>query len=136
MQTSRLRTGEHDVEVSVSRPDSDEALALIRALDGDLVGRYPGQSAHGLRDEDVADPRLTFLVARAEGQPVGCGAIRPLAPGVAEVKRMFVRSEWRRHGVARRILASLEAAALGQGYHTLRLETGVKQPEAIGLYRS
>jgi predicted O-methyltransferase YrrM/GNAT superfamily N-acetyltransferase len=145
MDSNRPRVGDDSratgltlpsIDVSPSRPGSDEAQALMRALDEDLIGRYPGQPVHGLRDGDADDPRLTFLVACAEGQPVGCGAIRPLVPGVAEVKRMFVRPEWRGRGVARRILAGLEATALGQGYHTLRLETGLKQPEAIGLYRS
>src|SRR5262245_35739536 len=124
------------IEIAARRPHSDDALALIRALDDDLVRRYPEQPVHGLRDEDADDPRLTFLVAYAGGQPIGCGAIRPLSAGVAEVKRMFVRADWRGRGVAQRILAALEAAALEQGYHTLRLETGRGQPEAMGLYSS
>jgi predicted O-methyltransferase YrrM/GNAT superfamily N-acetyltransferase len=144
MQTNRARMGDDggaapsapSIEISPSRPDSDDARTLIRALDDDLVRRYPGQPVHGLRDRDADDPRLTFLVAYATGEPVGCGAIRPLEPGVAEVKRMFVRADWRGRGVGRRVLAALEAAALAQGYHTIRLETGVGQPEAIGLYRS
>jgi putative acetyltransferase len=91
---------------------------------------------HGLRREDVADPQLTFLVARIDGHAAGCGALRPLEPGVGEVKRMFVRPAFRGRGVARQVLAALEAAARARGYSMLRLETATRQPEAIGLYRS
>jgi GNAT superfamily N-acetyltransferase len=78
----------------------------------------------------------TFVIAWMDGHPVACGAIVPLEDGVAEVKRMYVAREWRRLGIARRILADLENRALGLGYHTLRLETGIRQPEAIGLYET
>src|SRR5262245_30616851 len=67
-------------------------------------------------------------------RPVGCGAVRLLEPGVGEVKRMFVRPEARRRGVARLVLVKLEETARERGLHTLRLETGTRQPEAIALY--
>jgi putative acetyltransferase len=49
---------------------------------------------------------------------------------------MFVHSTWRKRGVARQLLAALETEARKLGYTALRLETGIGQPEAIGLYRS
>src|SRR5262249_55727197 len=67
---------------------------------------------------------------------VGCGAVRPLEPGVGEVKRMFVLPEARGRGIARQILRSLEAAAGSLGFRVLRLETGQRQPEAIRLYQT
>lgn len=116
--------------------DSEDAIRLIGALDDDLRGRYPGIPLHGLRPADVRDHRLVFLVARADDEAIGCGAVRELEPGIGEVKRMFVHSSWRRRGVARQLLAALETEARKLGYKALRLETGVGQPEAIGLYRS
>jgi GNAT superfamily N-acetyltransferase len=65
---------------------------------------------------------------------VGCGALRALGDGAAEVKRMYVVPAARGRGVARAVLAGLEAAARERGWSTLRLETGPRQPEAVGLY--
>jgi len=124
------------IEIKAASPDSDDALVLIRALDEDLRGRYPGIALHGLHPEDVKDRRLTLLIAHADGRAIGCGAVRELEPAVGEVKRMFVQPAWRRHGVAREILAALEAHAEKCGYVALRLETASGQSEAISLYRS
>lgn len=124
------------VKIMAAPPDSGDATRLIRALDDDLRRRYPGIALHGLRPEDITDRRLAFLVARADGEAIACGAVRELEPGVGEVKRMFVQPAWRRRGVARQLLAALEAHAGKLGYVALRVETGLGQPEAIGLYRS
>ena len=124
------------VSVSIERPDSEVARVLINQLDADLLQRYPAQWIHGLHPEDVADPDLVFVVARLGPQPVGCGALRRLESGVGEIKRMFVPPAFRGQGIARQILGSLESIARKAGYSKLRLETGTKQPEAVGLYRS
>ncbi len=124
-----------EVVIAQVRPDSTDALDLIDALDEELLRRYPGASIEGLLPEDVTD-RLVFLVARIGSRPVACGAVRELDPATGEIKRMFVRPEHRGQGVARAILAALEARAGELGYATLRIETGSRQPEAVGLYTS
>jgi len=86
--------------------------------------------------EELGAAGAAFLVARRHGQPVGCGAIRPFEPGVAEGKRMFVVQEARGRGVGRAILENLETFATNFGYRSVRLETGLIQPEAISLYQS
>jgi GNAT superfamily N-acetyltransferase len=105
-------------------------------LDADLLLRYPRQWIHGLHPEDVEGEELVFLVARQGDDIAGCGALRPLEKGVAEIKRMFVRPPFRRRGISKQILAALESIAREKGYETLRLETGTIQPEALGLYAS
>lgn len=70
----------------------------------------------------------------AEGSALGCGALRPLEDGVAELKRMYVAPAARGQGTATALLAALEDAARGRGWTTLRLETGPRQPEAVALY--
>ena len=75
-----------------------------------------------------------FLVAYAGPVPVGCGALRQLEPGAAEIKRMYVLPEWRGKGVSVLVLAGLEGHAREQGWSVLRLETGPKQPEAVRFY--
>jgi GNAT superfamily N-acetyltransferase len=117
--------------------DSNEARALIEALDADLQRRYPGVAIHGLRPDEAQDPRLSFFVARVgTSQAIGCAALRELEPGTGEVKRMFVLDDFRGRGVARLLIAALEHHAIARGYHTLRIETGDSQPEANKLYQS
>jgi GNAT superfamily N-acetyltransferase len=65
---------------------------------------------------------------------VGCGALRPLEVGIAEVKRMYVKKEMRGRGISVKILEALENFAKEFGYEKIWLETGIMQPEAIGLY--
>ncbi len=122
------------VVISEDRPDSADAIMLIRELDADLIRRYGEHEVHGLRPADVVDAAFVFLIAWIEGQAVGCGGLRPLDGGTAEIKRMFVRPAFRGRGIARQILASIEARAHERGHSYLQLETGVGQPEAIRLY--
>lgn len=125
------------IVVTVADPFAGESRALFAGLWDELrvlYGREMGPVP--FRPEDVVGEGKLFVLARLDGQAVGCGAFRPHGPGAAELKRMFVRADARRKGVGRAILVALEAEALRMGYHTLRLETGILQPDAISLYRS
>ena len=77
---------------------------------------------------------MTFLVARDGTEAVGCGAVLRDARGWGEVKRMYVRSQFRGLGFGKLMLNHLAEYALQQGVEVLRLETGIYQLEAIGLY--
>ena len=124
-----------EVVIAAESPRCDDAAVLIAELDRDLLARYPQASVHGI-DPAAVEASGFFLIARLAGRAVGCGALRPLAPGVGEVKRMFVRPEARRRGIARRVLDRLEQMARERGIAALRLETGTRQPEAIALYEA
>jgi putative acetyltransferase len=77
------------------------------------------------------------VVARdADGSALGCGALRLLEPGVAEIKRMYTRPDARGRGIARAVLERLEDEARARGIGVLRLETGPMQPEAHRLYET
>jgi len=79
------------------------------------------------------------VVAWVKGEPVGCGAFRPLSEeenNVAEIKRMYVEPDMRRRGISRSILIELEKLARDCGYSVVRLETGLRQPNAIRLYET
>ena len=118
-------------------PDSPDAALLIRELSKELGDRYEDDGAGAFDAADAKVPRSCFVVARLDGRPVGCGALRPFSPQephAAEVKRMYVRPEARGRHIAKEILAHLEKAARGFGYAVVRLETGLRQPEAINLY--
>jgi len=123
--------------VEAASPFEPEASTLLAQLRADLVEKYPDElEATPFRPEQLAVSGAVFLLARIAERAVGCGAFRPLEPGVAEVKRMFVLPEARGVGVGRKILQQLESAAAEMGYKSLRLETGLRQPEAIRLYDS
>jgi GNAT superfamily N-acetyltransferase len=80
--------------------------------------------------------RAWLYLAEIEGEPVGMGALRPLAPDVAEIKRMYVRPSARGLGVGRAILQRLIDDARGLGYKTIHLDSAPFMHEAHALYRS
>jgi putative acetyltransferase len=116
--------------------DAPAAMALIRELDADIAGRDPDGLIHGLHPDEHQDPRLRFYVLTVDGEPVGCGALRELEPGVAELKRMYVRPAFRGRGLSRVLIRRLEEEARLADMRLLRLETGPRQVEALGLYRT
>ncbi|HUY26316.1 MAG TPA: GNAT family N-acetyltransferase [Candidatus Binataceae bacterium] len=124
------------LDIQPEDPAQPDVISLIAASDEYLASLYPAQSNHSLDIASLGRPEVTFFVARLDGKAVGCGAISRRKKEYAEIKRMFVARNARGTGVGRRVLKTLEAAAFEQGYRVLRLETGISQPEAIGLYRS
>ncbi|HNP71184.1 MAG TPA: GNAT family N-acetyltransferase [Kouleothrix sp.] len=114
---------------------SADAKELIDELSAELAALYEtSDGSAGFKPEDVEVPRAAFIVARIDGFPVGCGALRPLDPITVEVKRMYTRRAFRRKGVAQAILAEMERLALEFGYTTIKLQTGPKQLDAAALY--
>jgi putative acetyltransferase len=125
---TKIKAGAEDVR-------SYDSQQLINQLSKELSELYQvSDGSAGFKPEDVEVPRAAFVVARIEGLPVGCGAIRPLSENSVEVKRMYTVPEYRRKGVAQAILAEIERLAIQFGYRHIKLQTGPKQPEAIALY--
>ena len=115
---------------------SEDAQNLMRALDEDLLRRYPGAIIHGIDAAAFDATGGIFLVGYEGDEAVACGALRPVPDGGMEVKRMFVVGSARRRGHARALLDALETRAVRAGVTRLRLETGDGQPEAICLYEA
>lgn len=113
--------------------DDAEIRALAAAQQRELRARYGGTGEPG-RPPSAGDVSVVLLAREDGGGAIGCGALRELDRGVAEVKRMYVVPAHRGRGVARAVLAGLEEAAAARGWTTLRLETGPRQPEAVALY--
>lgn len=126
-------------KVAIERADilSPEAQALIAALNKELSERYPEEGANHFRLDaaEVAPGHGAFLIARVEGVPAGCGAMRRSGTREAEIKRMYVKPEARGRRIGHALLAALEAEARALGIARLVLETGTRQHEAVGLYR-
>src|SRR5258708_7220682 len=115
---------------------SPVAQALILRLNAGLTQRYPNPPGPplGVAEAQVGEGEGVFLVARLDGEPVGCGALRRLDSATGELKRMYVAPAARRAGVGRGLLAELERHARLLGLRRVVLETGVLQHEAMGLY--
>ena len=123
------------IMIAEEDPDQPAVVALIRAADAYLEGLYPPEENYLLDIAQLQGPNVTFLVARLEGEAVGCGALVRYA-GYCEIKRMFVDPDRRGRGIGRRLIRQLEQVAAAAKLKLLRLETGTRQPEALGLYRA
>ncbi|WP_129646947.1 GNAT family N-acetyltransferase [Peristeroidobacter agariperforans] len=125
------------IEIDIEHPDQPDVRALLAASDAYMASLYPEQSNHLLDLSALTRPEVTFIVARSKsGSAVGCGAVVGSGDDWVEIKRMFVCPSARGQKVGRQLLQRIEAIAAQRGASSIRLETGVSQPEALALYRS
>ncbi|HEV7595382.1 MAG TPA: GNAT family N-acetyltransferase [Gemmatimonadaceae bacterium] len=135
------------LEITPEALTSAVAASLIAELNKDLSADYPepGTTHFRLDPNEVSAGNGIFVVARWEGRPVGCGALRriidpeltrELGPRVGELKRMYVARELRGKGIGRALLDRLESEARVLGLDRLVLETGNRSPKALALYGS
>jgi putative acetyltransferase len=124
-----------DVQIRRETANQPDIVALLNASDAYYAELYPAESNHLLDAAAIEAGATAFFVARIDGHVAGFGALL-VQEGYAEVKRMFVDPKARGQRLGKRLLETLEQHARSLGAACLKLETGVKQPEAIGLYRS
>ena len=115
-------------------PNTADAITLISELEAHLDPLYPKTSRHGYSVEKLMEQGVAFFVTRHDGVLAGCGGIELFGAEYGEVKRMYVRPQFRGLGLARLMLNHLAAYAQKRDVHLLRLETGIHQKEAIALY--
>ena len=149
MQTGRLLAAMSEVEnllrassveIAPADPKSRDAQHCLGRYFAEIDARFEGGFD---RDRDGAEgidefraPHGCILVARLFGEPVGCGALRLLEPGIGEIKRMWISPDARGMGLGRRLLVELERVAKRRRMHAIRLDTNASLAEALGLYRS
>ncbi len=114
--------------------DNEDFQKLVRELDKDLSIRDGAEHSFYARFNKI-DKIKYAIVAYENEEPVGCGAIKEFSPEVMEVKRMYVPLKRRGEGIATIILKELERWTSDLNYKKCMLETGKRQPEAIGLYK-
>ncbi|MES2317815.1 MAG: GNAT family N-acetyltransferase [Pseudomonadota bacterium] len=115
-------------------PKQADIIALLEELDAYFGALYPAESNHLMDVDSLTGPEVVFLTARdAHGQLLGCGAFVDRG-SYAEVKRMVVAPASRGQGAGGKLLAEIVQRARQAGFGSLMLETGISQPEAIGLY--
>ena len=118
------------------RTDSDNSdfRELVALLDADLQIRDGAEHSFYAQFNKI-DKIREVVVAYENEKAVGCGAFKEFSADAAEIKRMFVRPKNRGCGIAGKILTELETWAKEMNFSECVLETGVKQPEAIRLYK-
>jgi GNAT superfamily N-acetyltransferase len=122
------------VVISAERADTADAVALITELEAHLEPLYPRQSRHGLSVERLLAEAVAFFLLRSDGVPAACGGVKLVGAEYGELKRMYVRPQFRGQGFGRLILDHLADYTRAQGIGLLRLETGIHQRPAIRLY--
>ena len=128
------------VTIRREHPASEAASRLIGELDAYLAPLYPQESQHGYSIETLVERQVEFFVLYCGGEPAACGGVQHIEnlqePGESygELKRIFVRPSFRGRGFGKRILQRLEEQAVSRGFWKMRLETGIYQPESVGLY--
>jgi GNAT superfamily N-acetyltransferase len=115
-----------------SRALFEQYMALVRERSG-IEDFTPVERIFATEDAFAADD-AAWVVAYVDGAPAGCGGLRTLAPGVGEIKRMFVAAPARGRGLGRRLLHALEARAVAAGHTRVRLLTTPMLSEACALY--
>ena len=118
-------------------PATPDAVRLMALSDTYMGALYPAESNHFDPVEALQASNVHFLGVYIEEALVACGAVKILSDdGVyGEVKRVFVLEEHRGQGLSKKIMEHLERHLLDNGVTVARLETGAKQPEALGLYK-
>jgi ribosomal protein S18 acetylase RimI-like enzyme len=125
------------ITISTERPDTEDATRLIEELEAVLSPMYPQESRHGYSITKLIEQKVEFFVIRCDGEAAGCAGVQFFNEGgvaYGEVKRMYIRPSFRGLGLAKLALKQLEETAAARGVEILRLETGIHQTEAVGLY--
>ena len=122
--------------IKILRTDSSnkDFVDLVKLLDKELQIR-DGTEHTFYAQYNKIDKIKNVVVAFYNNDAVGCGAIKEYDISTIEIKRMFVKDEFRSKGIATKILIELELWTEELGYNKCILETGLKQPEAIHLYK-
>lgn len=125
------------MEIEFLDADADEVQQLIAASDSFYVDLYPAESNHLESSAALNRADVVFVGGRVDGELAASGAAKIMRDDgcYAEIKRVFVHEPYRGRGLSRRIMQFLETELQSRGVTLFRLETGVRQPEALGLYR-
>lgn len=147
MQRSRMVAAMAEIErllraasvaVALELADSGDARFCLESYYAELARRFPAGfdplAGNNFDPAEMTPPKGWFVVARLDGEPVGCGALKRLEDGVGEVKRVWTSPSARGLGVASRIMDRLEAQAAEAGFTILRLDTNGTLKEAQAMY--
>ncbi len=127
-----------DVVIEAVDPEDPDAQRCLRAYEAELDDRFDAGFAVDsvpLPADELREPAGCFLVARREGEPIGCGGLKLHGDRPAEIKRVWVDPDARGLGIAQRLVAALEARARDAQAPAVQLDTNRTLTEAIAMYR-
>ncbi|MGB7337396.1 MAG: GNAT family N-acetyltransferase [Phototrophicaceae bacterium] len=122
--------------ITQERPDTPDAMQLIDELEATLSPLYPDESRHGYSVDKLIRQGVNFFVVRQDGKPIGCGGVQFYGTDYGELKRMYIHPDYRGQGLSKQLLAHLADYSQKEGITLLRLETGIHQTAALGLYEN
>lgn len=111
------------------------ATELLREYLAEVAARLDDFDGGGGDPAAEATAGNMIVACEDDGVPVACVAVRPIGPGTAEIKRMYVRPAARGRGLGGAVLAMAEEAARALGASRIRLDTAAPLTEALRLYR-
>ena len=115
--------------------DDERVLRLFSEHDDYMID-FLGDDSHFYTRYSESENLESIWVACSNDIPIGCIAYRTKSDGVGEVKRLFVRSEYRGNGISKELLNTVEGYAKKQGCHTLFLDTRITLEPATSMYHS
>jgi DNA-binding MarR family transcriptional regulator len=128
------------VSIALEDPSSGDARWCLTHYFAELGERFeerfdPGRTLPA-ESKDLIPPSGAFVLARFDGQPAGCGALKTLSPEIGEIMRMWVDRAHRGLGIGTRVLDALEEQAVALGHRRVRLYTNRSLDEAKAMYGS
>lgn len=124
-----------DIKIIITNSENIDFIHLVELLDNDLNQRY-GRLQDQYNNYNKLAGIDVVVILYVDEIPAACGAFKVHALDSIELKRIYVRKEYRRLGYAKLIVHELEQAGKAKGYTYAYLEVGKNQPEAINLYQS
>ena len=122
------------IRIQQADPTQAEVAVLINQLDEYQESMYPPESNHLDSLDELSKTNVHFLAAYVDSKICGIGAVKVLND-YGEIKRLYVPEKFRGKGIAEDIVKALENCLIKRSIFTARLETGVRQLEAIRLYK-
>jgi GNAT superfamily N-acetyltransferase len=123
------------IEIFRTNSSNSYFKSLVTRLDKELHERY-GQIQNSYDQYNIIESCDTVVIVKENKYLVGCGCFIKYKEDTVEIKRMYVDTKYRGFGISKIILGELESWANELGYKYAILETGIKQPESIGLYKN
>ena len=124
-----------DTLIEIKRADPRDFVLMLQASDNYAAALYPAESNHMLDMETLLRPQMNFFAVSVNHVARGCGGFWAYADYV-EIKRVWIDASARGLGLSKKLMLALEDAARAADFQIARLETGILQPEALGLYNA
>jgi putative acetyltransferase len=125
------------MKITALDPTSKDAQELLGLSNAYLKNLYPSESNHLASISELSDQSTVFLGIYDGETILGCGAVKVMEDDgqYGELKRVFLKEDYRGQGISKQLIIALENVLIKRSIAVIRLETGIHQLEALGLYK-